>query len=145
MIPYTDFVLKTNAKAHFDNKNFQLTAEQLLILYFVMDRFHLTDTEMRQVEFLVNRNCRIKTQDRFIQLKYLETVLGALLLVFDRNAKDWKQVNYFIKLICKDEHSVYEMTNSIYGIYRNLYNAFFGIDFSEREYETCTATLKLKR
>jgi hypothetical protein len=142
MIAFLDFNSNTKQKETL-NQNFQLTEEQLLILFYLTEKFNLTVQQTMKVEFIVKRECRMVKQNRFREMKFLEFVMGAILFVLDRDGQDWHQVNEFIYLICNSQSSAYAISLSTYSFYRNYYNLWFGIEIPS-EFDTCKATLKLK-
>jgi hypothetical protein len=143
MIPYLEFCKITNAKKPASRKQIKLSTEQLFVLHYLKEEFQLTDIQTQKLEYIVTRECRIISQDRYKKIKFLEICLGAVAFIFDLDAKDWKNVTGFINTICKDDHSSYDLTISAYHFYRNYYNTFFGLEFPD-DLTNFSETLRLR-
>jgi hypothetical protein len=126
------------------NQSFSLTLEQLSFLYLLSEKFNLIDNELKLVEYLVTKECKTISINRFRVLDFESVSLAALLYLFDLKDKDYICILDFIDLVHPDKYKAGYTRSQTYKIYRNFYNTYFGVQIKPETYETYDNALKLK-
>lgn len=145
MINYQEFNFPFQAKETFNKKPFSLSFEQLSFLCLISDEFNLTNTELMTLEYIVTRQTKIISLNRFNQLDFFNECLGALMFLLDREEKDVIQIHEFIERIHLDKYVACSTRAKAYKKYRNLHDVYFGIELGPETYETFDKALKLRK
>jgi len=144
MINYQEFNFPIKAKEIFGKKPFELTIEQLAVLYLLKNKFNLSGKQIMQIEFILTNECKLILQNRFRTLEFEIQALGAMLYILDSQNKDFSKIHEFIdKAHSSDRFIAGSTRGKVYLTYRKFYEQYDETKLNPDEYQKCNKTLQL--